>query len=391
MRIGIDLTALLPKPTGVDRYLMGMVRSLASTDRQNEYVLFINGEDRSRFQNREPSGGGSGRLPANFRLVSLSRRPRAARLLFQQFVLPAASRALALDVLHSPTFIMPMWRGRLGHVLTIHDMTSFLLPEYHPSSRRGRMYELAVGASIKRAHAVSVPSQAVKQDIGRLLPDVPETRVRVIPAGVDEHFRPQTRDEVEPVLDRLRLTAPYILYVGTVDPRKNLALLVDAYDQLVSAHGIVEHLVIAGQPGWSVADLSSRASSTSAPHLRGRIHTLGYVPEGDLPGLYAGARVFAYPSLSEGFGFPPLEAMATGVPVVASDTSALRDNLAGAAALVAPGDAGALAAAIRRLLTDEAARGQQIEAGLRRAADFSWNSFGRQTRACYEDVYAMTR
>lgn len=384
MRIGIDLTALNAQPSGIDRSLMGLVWSLARLDQKNEYLLFVNLEDRWRFEARRNGGGdGGGALPANFRVFTLSLRPRAPRLLFQQILLPAMLAALRADVLHSPAFFMPAWRGRQRHLLTVHDMTSFLAPHCHPRSRRGHLYRSGIAAGIRRADLVSVPSPAVKEDISRLLPDVPAERVRVVPWGIDEAFRPQRSADVRRTLGRLGIPTPYILFVGTLDPRKNLPALVEAYARLLAERDLPEHLVLAGQPGWSADELLSRSR---APWLRGRVHVAGYVAEADLPLLYAGARLFVYPSLLEGFGFPPLEAMATGVPVVASLTSSLEDNLTGAAELVPPQQVGELAAAMERLLADEAARRRCVEAGLRRAASFRWETCARHTRGCYEQL-----
>jgi glycosyltransferase involved in cell wall biosynthesis len=385
MRVGIDLAALIAKPTGVDRCLMGLVFSLARIDQENHYTLFINFEDRDRFRRSSASGVGEGRLPPNFRVVPLSLRPRAARLLFQQVLQPAALQAFQFDVLHSPTFIMPLYRGSQRHLLTIHDMSSFLLPDYHPPSRRGRMYERAVARSIRRADLVSVPSPSVRQNILDLLPDVSPGHVRVIPFGIDESFRPRDEYAVKSVVARLGITQPYILYLGTLDPRKNLPRLLDSYQQLVARGDTPEHLVLAGQLGWSVNSLSTRLS---APEFRGRVHAVGYVDDSDLPPLYSGARLFVYPSLLEGFGFPPLEAMACGTPVVASLSSSLQDNLAGAAELVSPEDVAGLTNAMSRLLRDEQLRTRRIAHGLERATRFRWEACARQTLECYRELAA---
>jgi glycosyltransferase involved in cell wall biosynthesis len=172
------------------------------------------------------------------------------------------------------------------------------------------------------------------------------------------------------------------LFVGTLDPRKNVARLIDAYARTIESGGAREHLVIAGQPGWQRSVPLERLPTA----LRERVHFLGYVPDNDLPYLYAGATVFAYPSLMEGFGFPPLEAMACGTPVIASNLSALRENLEGAACLVSPGDTQSIAAAIRRMLEDAQFRERHREAGLQRAARFRWDTFARATAACYEEI-----
>ncbi len=374
MRVAVDLTSLIAKPTGVDRYITGMISSLLKFHPEHEYFLFINVEDRARI-----AGLMEG---VNARVLSLSRYQRPARLFLQQVLLPAIVRARQIDVVHSPAFIMPWFRGRAGHVLTVHDMTSFLLPQYHPQSRRGRLYEAAVRGSVLRADLVSVPSQAVRNDVLQLVPGVPTDRVRAIPCGVDDAFAPRSPGEVAPVLERLGVKWPYILYLGTLDPRKNLPRLVESYARLVE-RGCAEHLVLGGQYGWSVSELLSKAGR---PAIRDRVHMLGYVAEADLPFLYSGARVFAYPSLLEGFGFPPLEAMACGTPVVASESSSLSDNLAGGAVLVPPDDVDALTAALERMLADEAWRKRYVTAGLERAACFRWEAFAHATEACYREI-----
>jgi len=375
MRVAIDLTALNAQASGIDRYLLGMVRSLARLERSAEFFLFINAEDRSRF-------AGLHRLPAHCHVWPCCFRPRVVRLFFQQLLQPLLLYALRVDVLHSPTFIMPAWRGRARHVLTIHDMSSFVMPDCHPPIRRGPLYERIVSGSIRRADLVTVPSSSVKADILRLVNDVSEERIRVIACGIDDIFHPRDAAEVMPVLRRLALPTPYVLYLGTLDPRKNLPMLIDAFVQLVAC-GRSEHLVLGGDAGWSSNELLSRVMR---PELRARIHLPGYIAETDLPFVYAGAALFVYPSLLEGFGFPPLEAMATGVPVISSDTSSLRENLAGAATLVPPDDAKQLEVAMRTLLTDEGARLSAIKAGLKRSQAYRWGRFAAETFACYEEL-----
>jgi glycosyltransferase involved in cell wall biosynthesis len=375
MRVAIDLTALNARASGIDRYLLGMVRSLALLERDAEFFLFINVEDRARFADPH-------RLPAHCHVLPCCFRPRVLRLFFQQLLQPLLLYALRIDLLHSPTFIMPIWRGRARHVLTIHDMSSFVMPHCHPPIRRGALYERIVRGSIRRADLVTVPSASVKADILRFVNDVSEERIRVIPCGIDNAFHPRDAGDVMPVLRRLALPTPYVLYLGTLDPRKNLPVLIDAFAKLV-AEGRLEHLVLGGDAGWSPNELLSRVDSNE---LRDRIHLAGYIAEADLPSVYAGAALFVFPSLLEGFGFPPLEAMATGVPVVASDASSLRENLTGAATLVPPGDAQQLAAAMRLLLTDEMARKSSVEAGLKRSQSYRWEHFAAETFACYQTL-----
>jgi glycosyltransferase involved in cell wall biosynthesis len=371
VKVGIDLTALLPEATGVDTYLTQLAIHLGKLDTENQYTIFTKSEDRSALQEV---------LPPNFSIVSYPVRFRPARLLFQQLWLPAAAASLGIEVIHSPSFLSPCYRGRQRHLLTVHDMTFFLMPEYHNRLHRSRVFRRAIVQSIRRADLVSVPSDSAKKDILKLMPEVTESRVTVIPYGIDQDFRPADPVAVRAALKRLRLPERYILYVGSIEPRKNLPHLVESYRGLIADERITEHLVLAGRLGWNYQSLITQIESTG---LRGRVHLLGYIARRDLPWLYAGARLFVYPSLYEGFGFPPLEAMACGVPTIASCSSSLAENLRGAAELVPPSDEGALAIAIDRLLQDERLRTEYREKGLARAAEFRWEKTARQTLNCY--------
>ncbi len=190
-------------------------------------------------------------------------------------------------------------------------------------------------------------------------------------------------DQIEGRLAHLSLPRPYILYLGTIEPRKNLMQLVESYRQLVRNGGISEHLVLAGKWGWGCEHLKEQIA---LPELHGKVHLSGYISQGDLPFLYGGARLFVYPSLEEGFGFPPLEAMACGTPTVASLTSALAENLKGSAELVPPTEIQAWTATIRRMLTDESLRLEKREQGLKLASRFNWERTAIQTLECYQEL-----
>jgi alpha-1,3-rhamnosyl/mannosyltransferase len=205
----------------------------------------------------------------------------------------------------------------------------------------------------------------------------------VIPHGVSDEFRPDACQHVVSNGSRLRVPAGYVLYVGTIEPRKNLELLLECYGRLVVAGAVDEDLVLAGRLGW---DYERVVALASAPSLRDRVHLLGYVDQGALAGLYAGARVFVYPSLEEGFGLPPLEAMACGVPVVASTAPALVENLDGAAELVHVDSPDALGDALLRMLRDKQLWETRRREGLARAERFRWEESARATLACYEEL-----
>jgi alpha-1,3-rhamnosyl/mannosyltransferase len=374
VRVAIDLTALLPRASGVDNYLIRLVTHLGRIDRDNHYTIFLNYEDRRRFD---------GLLPENFVVAPASLRPRPVRLLFQQVGLPVAARGLGVHVVHSPSFLMPLYRGRQRHVLTVYDVTFFTNPGLHIPLRRSRLFRHALLRSIRSADRVTVPSRFTRRGILDLIPEMPPERIKVIPAGVGEEFRPRPAADVATAIKRLGLPIPYILYVGTIEPRKNLRFLVEGYRRLISEREIAEHLVLAGRLGW---DYDGLLTDIAAPALRDRVHLIGYIAQDDLPWLYAGARLFVYPSLQEGFGFPPLEAMACGVPTISSRTSSLGENLQGAAELVDPQDGPELTAALARLLTDESRRAWLREQGFARVRQFRWEHTAGQTLACYQEL-----
>jgi glycosyltransferase involved in cell wall biosynthesis len=378
VRVGLDLTALLPEATGVDVSLLGLARALLRDDRDTAYTLFVNREDRARFAGWADTA----------RVAPLCLRPRAARLTFQQVLLPAAAAALRLDVVHSPSFIMPLVRGTARHVLTVHDLTSFSRPDAHVPLRRSAAYRRAVAASVRRADVVTVPSRFVRQDLLRRFPEVTPDRVHVLPWGIDDAFRAGARDTARRRLAHLALPERYVLFVGTLEPRKNLRTLLAAWRRLLETGTACGDLVLAGRLGW---DYDGLLADLAATPLAGRVRRLGYVAQDDLPSLYAAAEVFAYPSLEEGFGFPPLEAMACGVPVVASCGSALAENLQEAAVLVPANDAALLADAIAHLQHDDAHRAVLIRHGRARAATFRWSETAAAARALYAALADGTR
>jgi len=376
LRIAIDVTALLPEQTGVDVFLVRLVEHLGRIDQENDYRIYVNYEDRDLLRDQ---------LPANFAVVPLALRPRSVRLLGQQIGLPVQAAALHVDVVHSPSFIMPMYRGRARHVLTVHDMTSFTRPDTHSILHGSEVYRWAVRTSIRRSDLVTVPSLHSKRSILDQVAGVASGKIEVVALGVGDEFTFKPSPSDRQVIARLGLPEPYILFVGTLEPRKNLGRLVEAYRRLIASGATVERLVIAGRLGWRYGELLARLDD---PELRGRVHVAGYVAAEDLPAVYRSARLFVYPSIEEGFGFPPLEAMACGVPTVSSSTSSLQENLDGAACLVDPYNVDALAAAIRQLLTDEPERSRLRAAGIERAARFCWNETARHMLGCYQKAHA---
>jgi glycosyltransferase involved in cell wall biosynthesis len=371
MRVGLDLTALRPQRTGVDAYLCGLHRGLVADLDGLELVVFVNREDVGEFPDEHPG----------LSVVAGSSRSRRSRLWFQQVRLPLAARELRLDVVHSPAFLIPLWRGRARHVVTVYDLTILTMPEHHDRLHRSFAFRRALVTSIRRAHRICVPTDAVAVELAALLPESAD-RVRVVRPGLAPGLAPSSAPAAAAATQRLGLRRPFVLYVGTLEPRKNLRRLVAAFKRLLAA-GAEEDLVLAGRLGW---DCENLLADLADPELSARVHRLNYVPAEDLAALYSAARLFVYPSLAEGFGFPPLEAMACGVPVVASRDAALSENLGDAAELVDATDTAALAAAIARVLADPELAAELRRRGLRNAARFSWAETARATVSCYREL-----
>ncbi len=281
-------------------------------------------------------------------------------------------------VFHSPNYFLPDYDG--PKVATVHDLSIYRFPETHPAARR-RYFELAFERSLRRADALITDSEAVRQELMADFGVAPE-RVTAIPLGVDESFHPRSADEVQPTLARHGLQPDgYLLSVATLEPRKKLDRLITAYAQLPGTLQRQYPLVLTGAPGW--LDGPIRAAIEQGRGA-GWLKFLGYVPEAELPLVYAGARALAMISIYEGFGLPVLEAMASGVPVLTSNRSCLPEVAGDAALLVEPDEVDAIVEQLQRLLTDAPWRSASREAGLRRAAALTWDRCLQATA----DVYA---
>jgi alpha-1,3-rhamnosyl/mannosyltransferase len=271
-------------------------------------------------------------------------------------------------------------------VATVHDLSIYRFPETHPSARR-RYFELAFERSLRRADALITDSEAVRQE---LIADfsVPPERVTAIHLGVDATFHPRTANELRPTLSRHGLQPDgYLLSVATIEPRKKLDRLIAAYGELPETLRRRYPLVLTGAPGW--LDGPIRAAIERG-RSAGWLRFLGYVPEAELPLVYAGARALAMISVYEGFGLPVLEAMASGVPVLTSNLSCLPEVAGGAALLVDPDDVGAVSRMVERVLTDDVWRGQARATGQRRAALLTWERCALQTTTVFAAVGATT-
>jgi glycosyltransferase involved in cell wall biosynthesis len=265
-------------------------------------------------------------------------------------------------------------------VLTVHDLIFKHLPEHHKLLNRVYL-NLTLPLYCRRATCIIAISECTRRDVMAAY-DLPPEKVMVIHEAADPRFRAQTPERVAAVRERYGLPERYILFVGTIEPRKNLARLLHAFEAL-HADDLCDALVIVGQRGWLYGDFFAELESSP---LREKVFLPGYVPDEALPAVYAGARALAFPSLYEGFGLPVLEAMACGTPVACSSTSALPEVAGDAALYFDPTSQGSIVEALSQLLRDPDLRGELVRRGLERATQFSWDRVATETEAVYDAV-----
>ena len=389
MRIGIDYTSALRQDAGIGRYTRELVRAVLALDDGHQFALFAAAgglpEERWREQGKDLRLLGGEALDICSVPVTDDWLARIWHRL--RVPIPVELAVGPIDVFYSPDFTLPPTRRGTRTLLTVHDL-SFI---HHPEAfvpRLRRYLERVVPRSIERADRVLADSEHTRSDLMALF-NVPGVKVSVITPGVDARFHPPepgqpgdtrrqpTAQTANPLPASVRgrydiADAPYALSVGTLQPRKNYVRLIRAFARMRERVKDDIHLLIGGGHGWLFEPILREAGKHEWVNL------LGFVEEEDLPTLYRGADLFAFPSLYEGFGLPVLEAMASGVPVVCSDSSSLPEVAGDAALLIDPLDVDGLGSAMARIWEDEGLRAGMITRGLAQAAGFTWHASARQ-------------
>ena len=368
MRIGIDVRKL--HDFGIGTYIRNLLRHLARLDRDTEYVLLARPQDcRDARRHWARTSGASPRPSGNYSIA-------------EQITIPWALRREGVSLFHAPHYVLPPLVS-CKSVVTIHDCIHLMFPQYLPNRLAPAYARTSIAMAAKRATRVLTVSESSKRDILRFV-DVPADKIDVIHNAYDERFGVEPREEdVVRVRERYQLHDEFVLYAGNVKPHKNLGRLIEAF-HLVRNRGL-DHLklVLIGD------EISKYAALRRAVHqhqLHKYVRFLGYLPEETLAVMYRLAGVFVFPSLYEGFGLPPLEAMASGTPVVTSNVSSLPEVAGDAALLADPYDPVAIADAIHAVLTDESLRRDLRQKGLARAQQFSWEASARRVHEIYRQV-----
>ena len=378
-RVGIDAHLLsfagTYRQAGVSRYIAELLRAFAAEEADAsafEYVAYVGRE-------RPPADflpTGAGRLRWQHSALPTERAP--VRIAWEQAIGPAAALRDRLALLHGPVNAMPLAAPCRG-VITIHDLAFLAHPEAFNAAKR-RYLTVMTALSARRAARIIAVSHFTKAEIVRRL-GIKASKVAVVHNGVDPAFSSRSQEEVARFRAAQQLPERFILSVGTLEPRKNLSGLLEAFARLAPATDA--DLIVVGGQGWLYDEALARVAALG---LTGRVRFAGHVPDADLPLWYNAATVFVYPSLYEGFGLPPLEALACGTPTVTSAAASLPEVVGDAAILAAPRDPVALAAALGRVLDTPDLAAQLGVAGPPRAATFTWARAAVATRAVYGDA-----
>ncbi|MBI5300725.1 MAG: glycosyltransferase family 4 protein [Chloroflexi bacterium] len=374
MQITLDLSPVVHRKAGLGRYAAALAERLVTQDQSNAYTAFAHG------------GFEDATLPPALRALPRATIPLDVRP-FRMGVWLAHALDIGMDrwfpradVFHATEHLLPRFKN-IKTVFTLHDLIFQFFPEYHLPLNRWFLTN-AMPHFLRRADAIIAVSECTKRDAIRFY-NLPPEKITVIHEAADPALRPVDDPAlIANVCARYADNQPFLLFVSTIEPRKNIRAIVDAL-RVLREHGITHRLLIVGRKGWLYQPTFDHVSQTG---MENAVLFLDFVPDADLRALYAACDTFVFPSLYEGFGLPPLEAMACGAPVIASNTSSLPEVLGDAALFVNPREVGEIANAIERVICDPALRDELRAKGFAQAARFSWERAARETLAVYRRV-----
>ena len=360
-RVGLNALVLRTdasyRNAGPSRYTASLVEAVLARPSEFEFTLFLNEQVHALpFEAARPARILRTKAPTS---------RTGVRVLWEHLLAPWHIAATRLEVVHSMLNVVPL-AAPTRHVVTVHDLSFMRIPGAHPTHRRWYL-TAATWLSARRAKAVLADSHATKNDVVELL-GVDPKRVHVVYPGREAAFHPRPEASVQAFRHENKRDRPFVLFVGTLEPRKNIDVLVRAFG-LVASNGFTGDLVIAGGSGWATEEID--AALADSP-VRRRIHRIGYVKQEDLPYWYCAADLVVYPSSYEGFGIPVLEAMASGTPVITSNRSSLPEVAGDAALTVEPRDVSQLASAMTAVLGSPETRMAMRERGLAQSQRFDW-------------------
>jgi len=367
MKVGIiSAAANQQSSVGISNYTYNLIKELNKLNTDEGFLFLINHQSDTFFTNNK--------------IIINNIFPVLKTYAWYPYLIRKL-RNRELDLIHNPAQVPTFFKLKQKYVITIHDLTPFITSS---EAKFGRplIYKLLLPRTLKTADKIIADSNSTKNDLINYF-NIPEEKIRVILLAADEKFRPLSNKEIKEAKQKYSLNFPFILYVGTLEPRKNIPTLIKAFYKL-KKKDIINKLVITGKKGWKYKEIFETIDKLN---LQNDVVFTGYVSDEDLPALYNAADLFVYPSIYEGFGLPPLEAMACGTPVITSNTSSLPEVVRDAGIMVDPSDVNGLADAMHEVLTNESLRANMVKKGLEREEMFSWEKCARETLEVYEEVY----
>lgn len=378
MEIGIDISLAVGDRAGVGQYSFNLVRELAKFDKENRYTLFpffthIYNDEFKKFDFLRGE---------NFKMKYENLSKEWIDCLWRRSWIPKYKFLNGLDLFHSTTFCFPDgFKGKV--VSTIYDVSFKTHPQFHTKENIDHC-ERGVKQAVEKADRIIVISKHTKKDLIEYY-NCPEEKIVVTYLGCDERFKViEDSGQIEAVKKKYKIDKPFIFNVGSIEPRKNISGLIEAYSTIDEKYRKSFDLVIAGGKGWLNSDIYRRVGELK---LKDRVKFIGYVDDEDLPYLYNAAEVFAYPSFYEGFGLPILEAMACGCPVIASNVSSMPEVSGDATILINPEKTDMLKIAIESVLKNDSKRKSMKKKGLKQAGKFSWEKCAKETLAIYNSLF----
>jgi glycosyltransferase involved in cell wall biosynthesis len=373
MKIAINTLPLYKTKVGMGKYIIELVNRIPKDDPENCYVIYVSEKNEKYFD-----------LTA--KNITIKKVPDILtspflKIIWEQLFLPFSLIKNSVDIYHATGFVLPLWKPKkTKFVVTIADMTFFTHPQYHKWFKNS-YFRVFIPISLKNADKVLAISENTKEDIVAITQTNPK-KIQTVHLGVDSYFIPEQKKEYGLILAKYKIKQPYTLFVGMLEPRKNIIGLIKAFSLIEDKKGHI--LVIVGEKGWMYDTIFSYVNKLG---LENDVLFIGYVPDHDLAALYSRATCFVYPSFYEGFGIPVIEAMACGCPVITSNNSSLKEIVGDAAILIDPYSVEQIAEKMQLLLQNKEEQQKRKDAGLKQARKYKWELFAKKTKNTYERSY----
>lgn len=369
MKIVINALGPSKVKAGIGNYLSNLINKLSIVDKKNKYIIFASSENKIFYKTQNK----------NFFIIDIGfwGRNNLLRIFWEQLILPVKLLEHKADILFSPGFVCPLIKA-VKYITVIHDMTFFSHPQVHTFFKK-LYFPFMIKRSVKRSEKIIAISYNTKKEIIKYI-KIPPEKIVVTHLSANKFSKSNIIDEKKFLLEKYKIKSDFLLFVGMIEPRKNLDLIIEAFKKFSDK---TIKLVIVGKKGWMVDDLFEKIK---LKNLDEQIIFTGFVPDNELEIFYKTAKVFLYPSLYEGFGIPVLEAMTTGCPVITSNISSLPEVAGDAAILIDPENSEELSDAVNKLINDVKIREELVKKGFENTKKFSWKKTAKQTLLVFEEV-----